>query len=108
MIRHDDHLLQQSLPGLEKFDGFPLDMSNRWVELSKIIPWAEFAKAYDKSPGVGRPARAERLVVGAALIKHKLCLGDEETVSQIQENPYLQYFVGFNSLQSPVCPLLVC
>jgi IS5 family transposase len=29
------------------------------------------------------------------IIKHKLCLGDDETISQIQENPYLQHFVGF-------------
>ncbi len=31
------------------------------------------------------------------IIKHKLCLSDEETIEQIRENPYLQYFVGFNA-----------
>ena len=31
------------------------------------------------------------------IIKHKLNLSDEKTVLQIQENPYLQYFVGLSS-----------
>jgi len=33
------------------------------------------------------------------IIKHKLCLSDVETVQQIQENPYLQYFVGLAGYQ---------
>ncbi len=36
------------------------------------------------------------MVIGAVIIKHKLCLSDEETIQQIQENPYLSrvnYFV---------------
>ena len=36
------------------------------------------------------------------IIKHKLCLSDEETVQQIQENPYLQYFVGLPGYQMQV------
>ena len=109
MIRYDDPK-QQPLPGFEKFHGFPLVMGNRWVKLSRLIPWDEFSKAYDKnmSPGMGRPAKPARLVIGAVIIKHKLCLSDQETVDQIQENPYLQYFVGFNSFQTeaPFTPSL--
>ena len=33
------------------------------------------------------------------IIKHKLCLSDEETDAQIQENPYQQYFVGLAGYQ---------
>jgi len=40
-----------------------------------------------------------RLVIGAVIIKHKLNLSDVETVQQIQENPYLQYFVGLPGYQ---------
>ena len=42
------------------------------------------------------------------IIKHKLCLSDEETVAQIQENPYLQYFVGLAGYQmeAPFAPSL--
>ena len=38
-------------------------------------------------------------MIGAVIIKHKLCLSDEETVQQIRENFYLQYFVGFPAYQ---------
>jgi len=109
MIRYNDPN-QQPLPGFEKFHGFPLDMSNRWVKLSRLIPWDEFSKAYDKnmSSGMGRPSKPARLVIGAVIIKHKLCLSDQETIDQIRENPYLQYFVGFNSFQTkaPFVPSL--
>jgi len=44
----------------------------------------------------GPPCKDARLVIGALIIKHKLTLSDEETVMQIQANPYLQYFVGFS------------
>jgi hypothetical protein len=37
------------------------------------------------------------------IIKHKLVLSDEETVMQIQENVYLQYFLGYSNYEeSPV------
>ena len=54
------------------------------------------------SVSLGRPAKDARLVMGAVIINHKLCLSDEETVMQIQENPYLQYFVGFQDYQTEV------
>jgi IS5 family transposase len=109
MIRHEDPN-QQRLPGFEKFFGIPLDKQNRWVKLGEIIPWDEFAKAYYKnmSSGMGRPAKPARLVIGAVIIKHKLCLSDEETIDQIRENPYLQYFVGLTTFQTkaPFAPSL--
>ena len=47
-------------------------------------------------------------MIGAVIIKHKLCLSDRETVAQIQENPYLQYFVGLPGYQMkpPFAPSL--
>jgi hypothetical protein len=98
------------LPGFEKFFGIALDKQNRWVKLSEVIPWDEFAKAYNQnmSFGKGRPAKPARLVIGAVIIKHKLCLSDEETIDQIRENPYLQYFVGLPTFQTeaPFAPSL--
>lgn len=87
------------------FDGFEtdfekwLDDDNRWVRLSRLIDWAVLSEAYNRtlSGGMGRPAKDARLVIGAVIIKHKLCLSDEETIEQIRENPYLQYFVGFKA-----------
>ena len=98
------------MPGFEKFFGRALDKQNRWIKLSEVIPWEEFAKAYNQnmSSGRGRPAKAARLVIGAVIIKHKLCLSNDETIDQIRENPYLQYFVGLSTFQTkaPFAPSL--
>ena len=89
-----------------------LDKNNRWVVLAECIPWDELAQAYHRAldqSGQGRPSKDARLVIGAVLIKHKLCLSDRETVAQIQENPYLQYFVGLPGYQqaAPFAPSLL-
>ncbi len=87
-----------------------LDENNRWVKLSQCIPWDDLADAYYQglSSSQGRPAKDARLVIGAVIIKHKLVLSDEETVQQIQENPYMQYFVGLAGYQmtAPFAPSL--
>ncbi len=88
-----------------------LDENNRWVKMSRCIPWDELSEGYYQSLSVrqGRPAKDARLVIAAVIIKHKLCLSDEETVAQIQENPYLQYFVGLSGYQmeAPFAPSLL-
>ena len=78
-----------------------MDDNNRWVRMSQCIPWDELAASYYQglSSQTGRPAKDARLVIGAVIIKHKLCLSDAETVQQIQENPYMQYFVGLSGYQ---------
>ena len=87
-----------------------LDEYNRWVKLSECIPWNELAESYysNFTSTTGRPVKDARLVIGAVIIKHKLCLADRETVAQIQENPYLQYFVGLPGYQieEPFAPSL--
>lgn len=88
-----------------------LDRNNRWVKLSQCIPWDELAEGYYQglADTQGRPTKDARLVIGAVIIKHKLCLSDRETVAQIQENPYLQYFVGLPGYQmeAPFVPSLL-
>lgn len=88
-----------------------LDKNNRWVKLSECIPWDDLAESYYQgfSAHRGRPLKDARLVIGAVIIKHKLCLSDVETVRQIQENPYLQYFVGLPGYQAtaPFAPSLL-
>ena len=95
MIRYSSQK-QLTLPGFETPFQTALDQNNRWIKLSECIPWDELAEGYYQNLNRyhGRPAKNARLVIGAVIIKHKLCLSDEETVMQIQENPYLQYFVG--------------
>lgn len=78
-----------------------LRSDNRWVKLSKIIPWDRLAAIYSKTmtEDFGRPGIDPRRVIGAMVIKHKLNLSDEETVLQIQENAYLQYFLGYSTYE---------
>ena len=100
MIRYtSEH--QLPLAGFVLPFGGKLNPENRWVKLARRIPWDELAKGYHKkmSADRGRPGKNARLVIGAVIIKHKLVLSDEETVLQIQENPYLQYFVGLARYQ---------
>jgi hypothetical protein len=88
-----------------------LDKNNRWVKLSECIPWDALAESYYQGlpSDRGRPLKEARLVIGAVIIKHKQCLSDVETVLQIQENPYLQYFVGLPGYQQvvPFAPSLL-
>jgi len=101
---------QPTLNGFETPFQTALDRENRWVKLSECIPWDELAEGYytGLSSRQGRPAKDARLVIGAVIIKHKLCLSDEETVQQIQENPYLQYFAGLPGFtnEPPFAPSL--
>lgn len=78
-----------------------LDKNNRWVHLAQKIPWDEFARIYGKAlcKGFGRPSVNARVVIGAMIIKHKKCLPDEATIEEIQENAYLQYFLGYEEFR---------
>ena len=78
--------------------GGKLRIANRWVILSKQIPWQEIEQQYAvlfEDSGTGNPAKSARIALGALIIKERLGTTDRETVEQIRENPYLQYFLGF-------------
>lgn len=79
------------------FSGIKLNPENRWVKLADIIPWGEVEEEYVKNfPQIrrGGEARSARFALGTLIIKEQLNLSDRETVQQIRENPYLQYFLG--------------
>ena len=77
--------------------GGELSGENRWVILAEQIPWPRIEQNYSElfSDDDGCPAKAARVGFGALLIKERLGTTDRETVEQIRENPYLQYFLGF-------------
>lgn len=77
------------------FEG-KLSQDNRWVIMANLIPWDEFEEEYAKnfSVDMGAPALPFRIALGSLIIKEKLGTSDRETVEQIKENPYLQYFIG--------------
>ena len=79
-----------------------LRSDNRWVKMAKFIPWEQFDSLYSKSLSgskMGSPALSVRIAIGALIIKERLGTSDEETVEQIRENPYLQYFLGFKQYE---------
>ena len=92
--------------------GGKLRSDNRWVILSQQIPWEEIEQGYARhfdGSDTGTVAKPARLALGALIIKERMGLTDRETVLQIQENPYLQYFLGFPeySDESPFDPSLM-
>ena len=85
--------------------GGSLSGKNRWVVLASIIPWEKFESKYAKQfseSGMGAPAKPFRMALGSLIIKEKLDITDEETVEQIRENPYLQYFIGMEGYSNDV------
>jgi hypothetical protein len=79
-----------------------LDANNRWVVMSQMIPWDELARAYQKNfpSRRGAPTIDARIILGVVIIKHLLKLDDEGVIEMIQENPYMQYFLGLKSFSS--------
>lgn len=86
----------------EKFElpvAIELSSENRWVIMAELIPWSEFEEEYAEnfSENMGAIAKPFRMALGSLIIKEKLRISDRETVEQIKENPYLQYFLGMLS-----------
>ena len=69
---------------------------------SSLMPWEELEETYAPqfSPTTGTPAKPVRLAFGALFIRQRLGLTDEETVEQIRENAYMQFFLGFSGYSS--------
>jgi transposase, IS5 family len=90
-------------PLLDGFDtpfSKQLKATNRWVVLANRIPWDELVNVYRQQMGnhqTGADGINPRVVIGSLIIKHMCDLSDRETVQQIQENMYMQYFIGYTS-----------
>lgn len=85
--------------------GGKLRSDNRWVILSKQIPWQQIEQQYSANFSdnkAGCPAKSARIALGSLIIKERLGTTDRETVLQIAENPYLQYFLGFSEYKDEV------
>lgn len=79
--------------------GGKLRHDNRWVKMAEIMPWDLIEDIYLKSMSQekGRGAYSARMAYGAIFIKEHEGLTDEQTVTAIAENPYMQYFLGLSS-----------
>lgn len=69
--------------------------------LSEMIEWEEFEEAFGAfySEGNSRPPKPIRLMVGLLMLQHMYGLSDEQVVRRWIENPYWQFFCGFDVLQ---------
>lgn len=101
---------QLTIGGFETPFEQQLTSTNRWVLLSKHLPWDKIVKPYNAQfhSTEGRPPISGRVVLGALIIKHMLALTDRETIQQIQENVFMQYFLGYASFtnEAPFSPSL--
>lgn len=77
--------------------------ANRWVRLAAAIDWDGFEKAYSAlfAPG-GKVALPARVALGCRIIQLHYAASDREVVALVQESPYLQYFLGFESFTDAV------
>ncbi len=103
MIRYTPQS-QLTLEGFQTPFFQQLDKDNRWVKLADCIPWDKLANVYYRkmNSDFGAPSLSARMVIGAVIIKHMLNIDDREVVAQIQENMYLQYFVGLSSFTTEI------
>ena len=83
----------------ERLDAI-IDMRHGLVRVAGLMPWSAFDESFGKFfKPIGRPAKPTRLMVGLHYLKHVYDLSDEEVVERWVENPYHQYFCGFEFFQ---------
>ncbi|MFB9076110.1 transposase [Flavobacterium procerum] len=87
---------QLVLEGFEAPFHKELNPKNRWDEICNLyLTFVPIQKT-------GRPPLNPRVVLGAIIIKHLCNLDDRETVAQISENSYMQYFLGYSSFSDEI------
>jgi IS5 family transposase len=73
-----------------------LDRQHPLFVLGNQIDWSVFDKKFGSLYAEkGRPAKPTRLMVGLHYLKHAFSESDESVVARLLENPYWQYFCGF-------------
>lgn len=102
---------QLTLVGFETPFASTLSPNNRWVSLAHKIPWDLLVNTYLAQMGncqTGADGINPRVAIGAMIVKHMCNLSDRETVQQIQENIFMQYFIGYSSFsyEEPFDPSL--
>ena len=103
--------IQPTLVGFESPFARTLSSDNRWVSLAHKIPWDSLVNVYQNqlnNSQTGAGGINPRVVIGSLIIKHICDLSDRETVLQLQENIYMQYFIGYSSFsdEEPFDPSL--
>jgi IS5 family transposase len=89
-----------------------LNPNNHLYILSQHIDWSDLEKDFSNLfvEQSGAPAKPVRLVTGLLMLEHMFNLSDESVVQFWLENPYWQFFCGFDYLQwkFPINPSSLC
>ncbi|KIC75130.1 Uncharacterized protein ORF8 in nfe locus [Neochlamydia sp. TUME1] len=74
-----------------------LNPNHPLIQLSKLIEWKQLEEEFDKLfvEKIGQPAKPVKLVVGLFILQHMYGLSDKNVVHRWVENPYWQYFCGY-------------
>lgn len=78
-----------------------LNRRHSLCRLADSIDWPFFEREFGSlyTENFGRPGLPIRLLVGLHYLKHAFNVSDESVVDQFLENPYWQYFCGFEYFQ---------
>jgi transposase, IS5 family len=78
-----------------------LDLRHPLIRLAGLIDWESFETTFGSlyHETAGRPGKPMRLMVGLTYLKHTYNLSDEQVCERWVENPYWQFFCGFDYLQ---------
>ena len=96
-------------PGQGVFPCFAMPFSgslspdNRWVVLAGKMPWDKLVNIYLKqmrNDSTGASSINPRVSLGALIIKQICDFNDKETIEQIRENVYMQYFIGYSGFST--------
>ena len=78
-----------------------LNLEHPLCVLARKIDWQRFDIAFADCycPDIGAPGKDIRLLVGLHYLKHTFNESDESLLERWVENPYWQYFCGFETMQ---------
>lgn len=89
---------QRTVFGLSLSD--TLNPSHPLYKLTYKVPWDYFENEFSELYiNFGRPGIPIRVMVSVLLLKHMYNLSDENVVERWSENPYWQYFSGYEDFQ---------
>jgi transposase, IS5 family len=93
--RHKEKLLQLRLDQI-------LDFRHPLFRLANVIDWEYFEKEFGEYyiDNAGKPGKPIRILVGLHYLKNAYDESDETCIERLLENPYWQYFCGFEYFQS--------
>jgi transposase, IS5 family len=71
------------------------------VQIVSSIPWDEIVCVYERHLNNSKTGSSNinpRVIIGALMVKHLLNTSDRDTIIAIQENIYIQHFIGFDTI----------